>query len=156
MRPRSMTSPVADLPGKSAKAATAADVLKSTNGKRRNHAAIPPEWKQHYRRLIQLRNHFLSERAELAREAREEISGFSMHMADAATDSFDRDFALSHLSADQDALYEIEEAIKRIENGTYGFCELTGRPISRLRLEAIPWARFSVQAELQLEKDGAV
>lgn len=77
-------------------------------------------------------------------------------MADSGTDNFDRDFALSLLSSDQDAIYEIEEALKRIEKGTYGTCELTGKPIPRSRLEAIPWTRFTVQAQAQLEREGAL
>ena len=156
MKPRSIISTDPEFPGKETKSATAADLLGRANGKHRNHAVIQPEWKQQYQRLIRLRAHLLTDRAELVKEAREETSTYSMHMADAATDSFDRDFALSHLSADQDVLYEIDEAIKRIENGTYGLCELTGKPIARLRLEAIPWTRFCMAAELQLEKDGAV
>ena len=77
-------------------------------------------------------------------------------MADSGTDNFDRDFALSLLSSDQDAIYEIEEALKRIEKDTYGTCELTGKPIPKARLEAIPWARFTVQAQAQLEREGAL
>ena len=79
-----------------------------------------------------------------------------MHMADSGTDNFDRDFALSLLSADQDSVYEIEEALKRIEKKTYGICELTGKTIPKSRLEAIPWTRFTVEAQAQLEKDGAL
>jgi len=60
------------------------------------------------------------------------------------------------LSSDQDAIYEIEEALKRIEKNTYGICELTGKPIPKSRLEAIPWTRFTVQAQAQLERDGAL
>ena len=77
-------------------------------------------------------------------------------MADSGTDNFDRDFALSLLSSDQDAIYEIEEALKRIEKNTYGICELTGKQIPRTRLEAIPWTRFTVQAQAQLEREGAL
>src|SRR5687767_5214263 len=77
-------------------------------------------------------------------------------MADSGTDNFDRDFALSLLSSDQDAIYEIEEALKRIERGTYGTCEITGKQIPRARLEAIPWTRFTVEAQAQLEKEGAL
>ena len=77
-------------------------------------------------------------------------------MADSGTDNFDRDFALSLLSADQDSVYEIEEALKRIEKKTYGVCELTGKTIPRARLEAIPWTRFTVEAQAQLERDGAL
>jgi hypothetical protein len=60
------------------------------------------------------------------------------------------------LSSDQDAVYEIEEALKRIEKKTYGVCELTGKTIPKSRLEAIPWTRFTVEAQAQLEREGAL
>ncbi len=90
------------------------------------------------------------------RDATEEQPAFSLHMADAGTDSFDRDLALSRISAEQDALYEIDDALNRIRDGTYGICELTGKPIEAKRLAAIPWTRFSLKAEEELEKEGAV
>ncbi len=75
-----------------------------------------------------------------------------MHQADAGSDAYDRDFALSLLSQEQDALYEIDQALKRIELGTYGVCEMSGKPIPHARLEAIPFARFTVECQSQLEK----
>ena len=81
-----------------------------------------------------------------------EASAFGMHQADAGSDAYDRDFALSLLSQEQDALYEIDQALKRIELGTYGICEMSGKPISHARLEAIPFARFTVECQSQLEK----
>jgi RNA polymerase-binding transcription factor DksA len=92
----------------------------------------------------------------LAKESAQELPGYSLHMADSGTDNFDRDFALSLLSSDQDAVYEIEEALKRIEKKTYGVCELTGKTIPKSRLEAIPWTRFTVEAQAQLEREGAL
>src|SRR3954470_17325594 len=92
----------------------------------------------------------------LAKETAETLPGYSLHMADAGTDNFDRDFALSLLSSDQDAIYEIEEALKRIEKNTFGICELTGKAIPRSRLDAIPWTRFTVEAQSQLEREGAL
>jgi len=92
----------------------------------------------------------------LAKESAQELPGYSLHMADSGTDNFDRDFALSLLSSDQDAVYEIEEALKRIEKKTYGVCELTGKTIPKARLEAIPWTRFTVGAQAQLEREGAL
>src|SRR5438046_10264897 len=59
---------------------------------------------------------------------------------------------MSLLSQEQDALYEIDHALKRIELGTYGKCEMSGKPIPRARLEAIPFARFTVECQSQLEK----
>jgi RNA polymerase-binding transcription factor DksA len=58
------------------------------------------------------------------------------------------------LSSEQDSLYQIEQALDRIRNGSYGICELTGKPIERARLEAVPWARFSLGAEKKLEQEG--
>ena len=77
-----------------------------------------------------------------------------MHMADAGTDTYDRDWALSMLSSEQNAVYEIEAAMEHIRNGTYGKCELSGKPIQPERLEAIPWTRFSAEAERELENNG--
>jgi DnaK suppressor protein len=117
---------------------------------------IKPEWHEFYQNLLDLRDQLLAQMSGLAKESAQELPGYSLHMADSGTDNFDRDFALSLLSADQDSVYEIEEALKRIEKKTYGICELTGKVIPRTRLEAIPWTRFTVEAQAQLEKDGAL
>ena len=117
---------------------------------------IKPEWVMFYERLIELREQLMRQMNGLAKESAQEMAGYSLHMADSGTDNFDRDFALSLLSSDQDAIYEIEEALKRIERNTYGVCELTGKPIPKTRLEAIPWTRFTVQAQAQLEREGAL
>src|SRR4029453_4711498 len=81
-----------------------------------------------------------------------EASAFGMHQADAGSDASDRDFAFGFLSQAQGALYEIDQALKRIELGTYGKCEMSGKPIPHARLEAIPFARFTVECQSQLEK----
>jgi len=115
-----------------------------------------PKWRRHYERLMELREQLGRHQAELAQSANEEQPAFSSHMADAGTDTYDRDFALSVLTAEQDAVYEVEDALNRIRDGRYGICELTGRPIEAERLEAIPWTRFTAEAEKQLEREGAV
>ncbi len=117
---------------------------------------IKPEWQKYYLHLVELRDQLRRQMDGLAQESAQELAGYSLHMADSGTDNFDRDFALSLLSSDQDAIYEIEEALKRIEKRTYGVCELTGKQIPRARLEAIPWTRFTVEAQAQLEKEGAL
>lgn len=119
-------------------------------------AGIRPEWQKYYDRLVELRERLLRQMNGLAKESAAEMEGYSLHMADSGTDNFDRDFALSLLSADQDAIYEIDEAIKRIQKGTYGICELTHKPIPKARLDAIPWTRFTVEAQAQLEREGAI
>jgi RNA polymerase-binding transcription factor DksA len=109
-------------------------------------------------RLLQLRDAMVDSMAGVAQDTLRaraegsEASAFGMHQADAGSDAYDRDFALSLLSQEQDALYEIDEALKRIELGTYGKCEMSGKPISRARLEAIPFARYTVVCQSQLEK----
>lgn len=102
-------------------------------------------------RLLRLREMLLKEIHQLTDEACEETPNYSMHPADAATDSFDRDLVLGLVSFEQEGLYEIDAALRRIEDGTYGVCELTGRPIPWKRLEAIPWTRFSIEGERCLE-----
>ncbi len=82
-----------------------------------------------------------------------EASAFGMHQADAGTDAYDRDFALSLLSQEQDALYEIEEALKRVIAGTYGVCEMSNKRIPQARLEALPFARFTIECQQQYEKE---
>ncbi len=72
-------------------------------------------------------------------------------MADSGTENFDRDFVLSLVSSEQEALSEIEAAIKRIANGTYGVCEITGKPIKKERLQAVPFTRHSLEGQRQLE-----
>src|SRR3954454_3100325 len=116
--------------------ATAASILggpvTSTTAKRvekNGKPRIKPEWSKYYSNLLDLRERLLNQMNGLAKESAEEMASYSLHMADSGTDNFDRDFALSLLSADQDAIYEIEEALKRIEKNTYGICELTGKTI---------------------------
>jgi RNA polymerase-binding transcription factor DksA len=141
--------------------ATAAAILGNTSapvrkGPGNGTVKIKAEWTKYYTTLLELRERLLNQMSGLAKESAEEMPGYSLHMADSGTDNFDRDFALSLLSSDQDAIYEIEEALKRIERNTYGICELTGKPIPRARLDAIPWTRFTVEAQAQLEKEGAL
>ena len=106
--------------------------------------------------LLQLRAQILRRKDSLADSAKEEQPAFSLHMADAGTDEFDRDFALSLMSSEQNALYEVDQALTRIRNGTYGVCEITGEAIEAERLAAIPWARFSAAAQRELELSGSV
>ena len=138
--------------------ATAASILgrPMVTARKNGDVKVKPEWAPFYERLLELREQLLRQMNGLAKESAQEMAGYSLHMADSGTDNFDRDFALSLLSSDQDAIYEIEEALKRIEKNTYGICELTGKPIPRSRLEAIPWTRFTVQAQAQLEREGAL
>ena len=88
---------------------------------------VKPESVRDHQHLLELRERSQAQISGLAKESAEEMTNYSLHMADSGTDNFDRDFALSLLSSDQDAVYEIEEALKRIEKKTYGICELSGK-----------------------------
>jgi len=119
---------------------------------------LDPFTRKQKEKLLQLRDAMVDSMAGVAqgtlrsRAEGSEASAFGMHQADAGSDAYDRDFALSLLSQEQDALYEIDEALKRIEMGTYGKCEMSGKQIPRARLEAIPFARFTVECQSQLER----
>ena len=117
---------------------------------------VPSKWAWHYRALLQSRERLLKAQRGQLQEAAEPMERHSMDMADSASDEFDHDLALSELSTDQNALYEVEEALKRIASGSYGVCEETGEPIPAARLRAIPWARFSKVVEERLEKKGII
>ena len=114
--------------------------------------------KKQNQRLLDLRDALLDQMSGVARDSLRtggesgDSSAFGMHQADAGSDSYDRDFALNLLSQEQDSLYEIEEALKRIEIGTYGVCEMSGEKIPQARLEALPFARFTIECQEQLEQ----
>jgi RNA polymerase-binding transcription factor DksA len=116
--------------------------------------SLPGRWHWHYRALVKLRERLLKDRAQLAAAILEPLESFSLAMADRATDQFDHDLALGLVSAEQDTLFEIEAALARIRSGTYGTCEVTGKPIPAARLQAIPWTRFRQEIEEQLERAG--
>src|SRR3989442_15446373 len=126
----------------------------------RNHAPrkLTPFVRKQKEKLLNLRDAMVDSMAGVAQDTLRaraegsEASAFGMHQADAGSDAYDRDFALSLLSQEQDALYEIDQALKRIDLGTYGICEMSGKQIPRARLEAIPFARFTVECQSQLEK----
>ncbi|MEM9226365.1 MAG: TraR/DksA C4-type zinc finger protein [Verrucomicrobiota bacterium] len=121
---------------------------------------VPSKHAKYYKALLELRDHVndgLQQHAAdtLKRSNKDDagdLSGYGQHMADAGTDTFDRDFALSLVSSEQEALYEIEEAIQRIFDGTYGVCEITGSAIAKDRLLAVPFTRYSLEGQRELEK----
>ena len=99
---------------------------------------VPQHWAWHYQRLQSFRDHLLDTHAIQIAEVSGPLEQNSMDTADTATDEFEHDLALGLLSQERDALYEVEAAIRRILDGSYGICEETGKPIpaARLRLSA--------------------
>ena len=115
--------------------------------------------KKQHQRLLDLRDELVDAMSGMTRDTirnapeGSEASGSGMHQGDAGSDAYDRDFALSVLAKEQDALYEIEQALRRIAQGSYGVCEMSGEKIPQPRLEAIPFARLTVQCQSQWEKE---
>lgn len=148
------------------KAASLADILgfNPKKGKPTESFAdkdVPEKFRRYYKLLFDLRTS-LTEGIErhseetLKRSAKDDagdLSAYGQHMADAGTDTFDRDFALSMVASEQEALSEIDAAIKRIHDGTYGMCEITGKPISKERLLAVPFTRYSAEAQKDIERN---
>src|SRR5271163_1473271 len=122
---------------------------------------VPEKFRRYYRLLLDLRSH-LTEGIErhseesLKRSAKDDagdLSAYGQSMSDGGINTFDRDFVLSLVSSEQEALSEIDAAIKRIRDGTYGVCEITGKPISKERLLAVPFTRYSAEAQKQIERN---
>jgi len=85
------------------------------------------------------------------REASGDLSGYTLHMADIATDSYDREFSLGLASNAQKILFEIDEALKRLKDNTFGDCLGCGKPIPKKRLNAIPYASLCIQCQSKSE-----
>lgn len=117
---------------------------------------IKKKWAWHYRALQELKERLLESRTCQLGTVAGQLEPYSMDMADRATDEFDHNLALSLLSSEQDALIEVEEAMHRILDDTYGVCQVSGRPIAEARLEAIPWTRYSATVQARLEAEGVV
>lgn len=122
-----------------------------------------PKWvafvEQQHKKLLDIKDQLLDNLSGVARDTLRthpegsEASGSGEHTADAGSDSYDREFALSLLSQGQDSLYEIEDALDRIKHGVYGICEISHKQIPQVRLEAIPFARLTVECQAQWEKE---
>jgi len=118
---------------------------------------LTPFLEKQRERLLILKDTLLDSMNGVARDSLRsqtggDASAFGMHQADAGSDAYDRDFALSLLSQEQDSLYEIDQALKRIDDGSYGVCEVSGKQIMKARLEALPFTRYTVECQAEIEK----
>lgn len=82
----------------------------------------------------------------------DEATGYSQHQADQGTDDFDRTINLEVTGNEYEILRQVERALEKIEENTYGVCDLTGEEIPKARLEAVPYATMTVKAQEQMEK----
>lgn len=142
------------VPPKAAPAPVGEPVAAGSNG---THS--PAFVQKQRQRLLDLRDELVDAMSGMTRDTirnapeGSEASGSGQHQGDAGSDAYDRDFALSVLAKEQDALYEIEQALRRIQSGSYGICEISSRKIPQARLEAIPFARLTVECQAQWEKE---
>ncbi|MSS99372.1 MAG: hypothetical protein CK541_04915 [Opitutia bacterium] len=122
---------------------------------------VPEKFRKYYRLLVDMRDAlqkglaFHSEAAlkKSGKDDAGDLSGYSQHLADAGTDTADRDFALSLISNEQEALKEIADAIERMKKGSYGTCEITNKAIPAARLIAVPFTRYSLEGQKELERN---
>ena len=123
----------------------------------RDPTKVPKQWQVYYEDLMKLRSSLkgaLGERSSetIGASARESSGELSLNSSDAGTETFDRDVALSMVANEQEALNEIEDAIDRIFDGTFGVCQETKKPIKKNRLKAVPFTRFSLEGQDLFEK----
>lgn len=81
-----------------------------------------------------------------------DLSGHAMHMADVATDMYDREFNLSLASTEREIVQRIDEALDRIAKGTYGFCLKSGKKIGEQRLKALPYAEYCLEVQEEMDR----
>lgn len=106
------------------------------------------------KRLEEMRSHLTHSLRGSSEEVKkpDEATGYSQHQADQGTDDFDRTISLEVTSREYNLLKLIERALEKIDEGTYGICDITGDEIPLPRLEAVPYATMTVKAQDQLEK----
>ena len=86
------------------------------------------------------------------KDASGDISGYTFHMADVATDNYDREFSLGLASKERGVLFEINHALQKIQEGNFGLCEICKKPISQVRLKAVPYATLCLKCQQNKEK----
>jgi DnaK suppressor protein len=114
--------------------------------------AIDPKWRWHHRALLRLRAQLAGECAELQRETTAPAEQGGMDAADRAGERNEREAAGAELDAEADLLGEVDAALQRLRDGTYGLCEETGEPIPVARLNTLPWTRYCRAAAERRER----
>lgn len=106
------------------------------------------------KRLVEIRSQLTHSLKGSTAEVKtpDEATGYSQHQADQGTDDFDRTISLEVTSREYGILRQIDRALEKIDEGTYGICDISGEEIPRVRLEAVPYATMTVKAQELLEK----
>ena len=147
-------------PKKSGKIAVASEpvapVVAARPGK--NEAGLNVRALEQYRAmLLAKRRELLGDVSSMEEEAlrssgQSNLSNLPIHMADMGTDNYEQEFTLGLVEKDRNLLRDINTALAKINAGTSGMCEGTGKPINKARLDAQPWARFSIEHARTLEQ----
>ncbi len=151
--PRTVTTP-------SRRAARKASTGSQTRGNKETPRSKGPSANlelEHFRQLLLAkRREILGDVGAMESEAfknQDSQSVSPMHMADVGTDNFEQEFTLGLVESERQLLREIQEALDRIDEGTYGICLATGKPIGKARLNATPWAKYCIEYARQLESN---
>ena len=116
--------------------------------------------------LKQFRQLLITERAKLTdeiksiareastspREASGDLSAYTVHLADMAADTYDRELSMNIVSSEQEILYQIDDALKRLDDGSYGLCQQCNQPVSMSRLKAVPYASLCITCQRAKEQ----
>lgn len=131
----------------------------TTDGKpKKNQAGLGLRELEHFRDLLLIkRRELVGDMSSMEHEALRSTSGSNLsnlpvHMADMGTDNYEQEFTLGLMEKDRQLLREINTALAKIQDGSYGVCEGTNLSISKPRLEAQPWAKYSIEYARQMEK----
>jgi RNA polymerase-binding protein DksA len=108
---------------------------------------------QERERLQGIKEELDANRDESQSDSLEELSSYDQHQADVATETFDREKDLSILDNIEGELADIEHALQRLDDGSYGTCEACGKPIGDERLEAMPATRFCLEDQSAAERE---
>ena len=92
------------------------------------------------------------ETAKSPRDASGDLSAYTVHMADMSADAYEREVSMNIVSSEQEVLYQIDDALKRMEEGTYGVCGQCNKPITMSRLKAVPYASLCIQCQRDKER----
>jgi RNA polymerase-binding protein DksA len=132
----------------------------SNDKPRKNLAGLSSKELEHFRDLLLAkRREILGDMSSMEREALRSSGGTNLstlpiHMADMGTDNYEQEFTLGLVETERKLLREINNALAKVQNGTYGLCEGTTKPITKARLEVQPWARYSIEYAKQMERMG--
>jgi DnaK suppressor protein len=127
---------------------------------RKNQAGFSSRELERFRELLLAkRGEIVGDMSSMEREALRSSGGSNLstlpiHMADMGTDNYEQEFTLTLVETDRKLLRDINLALAKIQNGTFGICEGTGKPITKARLEVQPWARYSIEYAKKLERGG--